>query len=326
MENDSSTVANEKPETGESAPEAVAEPMAKPVPAPGDILRKARKARGESLIDVVQALKLSHQQLEAIESGRFDALPGPTFVRGFLRNYARHLGLDPEPLLIGLDGQVPKSAHPPLVSNGRANIPVSAPMVKANTNISTNRSAFPVLLILLVLVLAAVGAGFSLGWIEMPQRLTTEAASAEQEGEVFQQVQQELVLPPISLATPAEKQAAEPQDVVAEGLPGAGDISPAAAPAASAAAPPAVAEPEISTLRLTFLSNALVQVREGSRGSGKLLFGGVGNAGSVRNIRGTPPFSLVVGNANRVALEYNGKPVDLKPHIVKDGVARLTLQ
>ncbi|MDR2093333.1 MAG: DUF4115 domain-containing protein [Azoarcus sp.] len=323
MENDSPAVADEKPETGEGTPEAA---VSEPVSAPGEILRKAREARGESLVDVVQALKLSYQQLEAIESGQFAALPGPTFVRGFVRNYARHLGLDPEPLLVGLEGQVPKPVNPPRVSNGRANIP--APMVVSSkiSSAPTDRSAFPVLLALLALVVA-VGAGFFLGWIEMPQKLMGNSSSAaaategegSESGEVFQQVQQELVLPPIAVAAPPVESI---QGVTAEALPGAGNAS----PAASAVAPPAVVEPEISTLRFTFSANAWVQVREGSEGNGKLLFVGTGNAGSTRNIRGTPPFSLVVAKANRVVLEYNGKPVDLKPHIANDGIARLILQ
>jgi len=42
-------------------------------------------------------------------------------------------------------------------------------------------------------------------------------------------------------------------------------------------------------------------------------------------VRGTPPFSLVIGNASHVRLTYNGKPVDLAPHIKVD-VARLTIE
>lgn len=60
----------------------------------GRMLRLAREARGESLADAAYALKLTQSQVDAMERERFDLLPGPAFVRGFLRNYARHLGVE----------------------------------------------------------------------------------------------------------------------------------------------------------------------------------------------------------------------------------------
>lgn len=65
----------------------------------GNTLRHAREARGETLADAAHSLKLAPKQLEALELERFDLLPGRAFVRGFLRNYARHLGLDAEQLI-----------------------------------------------------------------------------------------------------------------------------------------------------------------------------------------------------------------------------------
>jgi cytoskeleton protein RodZ len=307
MENNAA-VTNDPSGTGNATG---AEPAA---PAPGEVLRKAREARGESLSDAVQALKLSYQQLEALENGKFDALPGPTFVRGFLRNYARHLGLDPEPLLAGLGGQVSKTVDLTLVSNGGGGIPV-APVVNA----PSRRSALPALLIVLALA-AAVGGGFFLGWFEIPHRLTDAAPEGDNEFVQHDEVVQHELPPP--MIPEGENPASEPLDITVEALPASGRAQ-TAEPAAAEATP---AAPEISTLRFTFSASAWVQVREGSEGSGKLLFVGTGNAGSTRNIRGAPPFSLVVAKANKVALEYNGKPVDLKSHVDDNGIAHLILQ
>ena len=66
---------------------------------PGAQLRRAREARGESVHEVAFALKLSPRQVDALERDDFDALPGMAFLRGFMRNYARHVGLDAAPLL-----------------------------------------------------------------------------------------------------------------------------------------------------------------------------------------------------------------------------------
>ena len=66
---------------------------------PGERLRKAREAADLSVRDIATALRLEPRTIEALESGSFDELPAPTFVRGYLRGYARAVGLPPDPLL-----------------------------------------------------------------------------------------------------------------------------------------------------------------------------------------------------------------------------------
>lgn len=62
----------------------------------GAALRDARERRGLSLDQLSHATKISVTILGAIESNRIDKLPGGIFTRGFLRAYAREVGLDPE--------------------------------------------------------------------------------------------------------------------------------------------------------------------------------------------------------------------------------------
>lgn len=62
----------------------------------GAALRDARKRRGLSLDQLSHATKISVTILRAIESNRIDKLPGGIYTRGFLRAYAREVGLDPE--------------------------------------------------------------------------------------------------------------------------------------------------------------------------------------------------------------------------------------
>jgi cytoskeleton protein RodZ len=59
-------------------------------------LRGARQARGMSLADVTKVTKIQARTLEHLEHGRFDQLPADVFVRGFVRSYARCVGLDPD--------------------------------------------------------------------------------------------------------------------------------------------------------------------------------------------------------------------------------------
>jgi cytoskeleton protein RodZ len=56
-----------------------------------------------------------------------------------------------------------------------------------------------------------------------------------------------------------------------------------------------------------------------------MLISSLNPAGSERILRGRPPFEIVIGNASHVKLEYNNKPVDLRPH-TRVEVARLTLK
>jgi cytoskeleton protein RodZ len=59
-------------------------------------LRAARQARGLDFFRIERDTKIRIRFLEAIEDGRFDDLPGEIYARGFIRNYASYLGLDPE--------------------------------------------------------------------------------------------------------------------------------------------------------------------------------------------------------------------------------------
>ncbi|UVE16791.1 helix-turn-helix domain-containing protein [Pseudomonas sp. LS44] len=61
---------------------------------PGETLRKARENKGWSVTEVATQLNLTVQRLTQLEGGEFDKLPGHTFARGYLRAYAKVLGLD----------------------------------------------------------------------------------------------------------------------------------------------------------------------------------------------------------------------------------------
>ena len=62
----------------------------------GERLVAAREARGIDLLRAERETKIRRAYLAALERGDFAALPGAVYVRGFLRNYAQYLGLDPE--------------------------------------------------------------------------------------------------------------------------------------------------------------------------------------------------------------------------------------
>jgi cytoskeletal protein RodZ len=65
----------------------------------GAYLRRERELRHVSLEELVQLTRVPLKMLQRIEEDRFDELPGEVFARGFLRSYARALGLDCEEVL-----------------------------------------------------------------------------------------------------------------------------------------------------------------------------------------------------------------------------------
>jgi cytoskeletal protein RodZ len=74
-------------------------PWEKTQPEPGSFgewLRRQREMREISLRDIADRTKISLRYLEAMEADRFDILPAPIFAKGFLREYARYVGLSPD--------------------------------------------------------------------------------------------------------------------------------------------------------------------------------------------------------------------------------------
>src|SRR6185312_15053113 len=60
----------------------------------GETLREARMRRRIDMTEVETATKIRGKYLRALENEEWDLLPGPTFVKSFLRTYAEYLGLD----------------------------------------------------------------------------------------------------------------------------------------------------------------------------------------------------------------------------------------
>jgi cytoskeleton protein RodZ len=255
-------------------------------PGPGAVLAKERKAQGLSLADVSRQLKLAIRQVEALEADNYAALPGATFVRGFVRNYARLLRLHPESLLQALEKTVPGSAV-----TKREDKP--ARFISSGSGRTSRRGVWA-LLILVALVATAVwvdyfGIGIGTG-PSSPRPVAKPAA-------------------PAPAPAPAPAIAPEP---------------PAPAPPAAPESPPVPVQipPQEFELKLAVKKDAWIQVKDSQ---GQVLLSRTVTAGGERTLRGAPPVSLIVGNAANVSLSYNGKPIDLAPHSTGN-VARLKLE
>lgn len=253
----------------------------------GRALAAAREARGLSQSDVAAQLRLHARQVKAIEEEDLTALPEGPFVRGYVRNFARVVDLPAEPLLSLLNAKL-QPTEPLRVEAG------SPKAVSPIQRMPREPMSGPWVLGGAVAALVV----FALfGWWNMRAEPQEEAAATA-----------EMAAPAPASAVPQEQApAAAPPPVAAE--PAAGDQPAAAAPG--------------NALRLSFRDRSWVEIRQAD---GTVLLSQNNAAGTAQTIDGVPPYTLVIGNASKVDLEFRGKPVDLAASSSRDDVARLRLE
>jgi cytoskeleton protein RodZ len=298
-----------------------------------------RRSQGLSLGDIARQLKLSVRQVEALERDEYGGFSGSVFVRGFLRNYAKLLRLDPDRLL-----ETASESIAPVRVNETAG--PEMPMASANQE-GTHRvltwGAFGVLAVV-VLFLLASNASKEQRETQEPEKPRAAAAPVLRPAEPPPVAASQ---PPSGTMPPAEPVAAAPVSenaVAAAAIPGSASAEPSESRAAAElgadiqAQPPSGAPAKESTaaarprvfasgsgsgqIRMVFEDESWVEVRDGS---GDTIFSRLNAPGTERLIRGQPPFVVTVGNAHAVKLLYRGKSIDLSPHTRVD-VARVTLE
>lgn len=303
------------PSSGAAA--EVAEELAT-LPGVGEQLRAARKARMLEIMDVAQTLKLGVRQVEALENGDWDGLPGQTFIRGFVRNYARLVQIDSAPLMLQLDQilKIPDDALKLPEAKG-ASMPRGA-------SFGAPRRDRMVVFFGLLLVIAAALAYFLLAKDLSSLRETAQAtidslaqkkaneATLDQAATV--KTPDEPVFPPGTtvqqIMNPQAAVSAEP--VVQEAAPTSVGASKDTAPAEARAA----------QLRFVAEKESWVEIRDRD---GRVVFSERLAPATERSVSADGPLSLVIGYAPGVKLYLRGEAVDLVPHSRGD-VARLVLE
>lgn len=285
----------------------------------GQQLRLARENNGISLDDLAQTLKLGKKQLQSLESGDWGKLPGPTFIRGFVRNYARLVHIDAEHLMAQLDRALIKPAS-------NLEVPVSRPVNVQYSALATSHKSRQIVLLGGIFVVLAAAMYFF-----MPNDLTSLRSNIQS---VLNTAAQKDVL----TSDQAQQAKAESEPVFPPGMNAQQVMNPQVlTPAESAPAP--TASPESNTaktasgiteaapvaapqIRLVADKESWVEIR--SR-DGKVIFSQRMAPGSEQALAGEGPLSLVIGFAPGIRLFWHGQQVDLTPHARGD-VARLVLE
>ena len=327
---------------------------------PGETLRQARESNGWSLAEVALKLNLTVNSLTNLEAGAFDKLPGHTFARGYIRAYAKLLGMDQTALVQQFDQSTGTDSQG---SNVHALGRIEEPVRVSHTILR---------IVSLLLLIAVIGGGF-VWWQDQTSQRTKDLTSLAPEHVEVEGADGTTQIHPID--EPEDQAVAEgqaegttdlalPQSETTAESTGAEPAAPATAPAAPAATPtapvhtpaPVVAAPATPTanvpatpaptvaapvapatpaptaqtaapvagqgqVSVQFVADCWTQVADGT---GKILFSGLKRKGDSLSVAGKPPFAVRLGYARGAQVSYNGQSVDIAP-FTSGETARLKL-
>ncbi len=275
----------------------------------GQVLAAKRQSMGLSQTEIAARLRLHIRQVVALEAADFPALPELAFIRGYLRNYARTLGLDEQALLEDLHQRV--QTHAVAQMEGEA-VEDRAWMSTAREGALTlakewlvSRRVLVALVLGVLLVFAVVGVVASRKSAQVSEvaHAVTDATLAVDAAPPFAVVESG----PSTFETDALTREA---GLAVMQVPAITDMqwTPPQGP---------------TTLRLTFRERSWAEV---AQGDGRIVLSQVIEPGSARQFSGQPPYRVLIGRASTVTVQWRGRAVDLKPHTNFENVARLTLE
>lgn len=314
----------------EERPEPIIEEKSSPtVFELGETLIRAREGKNLTVEDIADFLKLRPRQIAALELGEFDKLPGMTYVRGIIRNYAKMVDLDPEPLLAMVSAaQEPVDNLAPNCVQG-AGFETSHPESSAFKSVASWRPNKILIIFAGILVLIALIVHF------LPEEWMNGATDAvkavpEQVGEWFNKLKftKEEPQPEEPAPEPQEEAATEPAHSPVEFPKSAPTLMSSVIPdeeqnSLMGKVVPSPRPTNQARLTFDFKEDAWIEVRE--KRSKKVIASGLNLAGTQQQLIGTLPIELKIGNASAVDLTFNGMQVGLGPY-TQNGVARLLLQ
>lgn len=292
----------------------------------GHILRKARIAKGMSIDDVSRQLRISVQQVEAIEKEDFEKLPGRTFLRGFVRNYANLVQLDPIPLLQMLPASVP-------VISTYEQTPFKNKQISfaSNRENSGNNRLIIIIVFLLIAILGVYFFSDTDNWNKRSDNsINSETNVATDKASVEIQLPLSSAVKNITNAQPDKAQEKSAQIIFEKNTKTESDAKTEilTIPTENKSDIQKVQKStalssEMGNLHFKFIADSWIKVTDGKNVT---ILEQIRKGGSEQVITGKRPLSIVLGNASGVNLTYNDKEIDIVSYKKKDGTARFTLE
>lgn len=278
----------------------------------GMFLRQAREEAGLSQQEAAKQLKLLRNQMVALEEGAFNKLPGDTFVVGYLKNYAKLVGLNPEELAkqYRLQRQQERAELVEKQETISADSVSAGSAIRMGSQHRQHKTGYGLVMSLLVIV--------GIWWLNyqpVPELIDSTSNVVRVDtadgttvvGPLAEYGDEELdigpQLPP--LVTSSVTMMGDPE------------------PSLNEYADNELVVESISDSQLSFYftGDCWVEVRDGDE---QIIYASLKKAEDMLQLRGKPPFRVILGYAPAVSLSYNGEPVDIEPNR-RDNMAKLIL-
>jgi cytoskeleton protein RodZ len=298
-------------------------------PSLGKQMFARRQAEGWSIEEVAAQLKLAPRQIVAIETDRLDMLPGTTVARGFVRIYARLLGMDPVPLLSAITTADTHSQ----IDSIRQQRPLSAPFTETHLPSMHTRSASRGRVIFLLVIGLGLGilVAQQMNWLSLPtsvlglfgQRPAQDSSSASMLTPVSVpviSVRADRDLPPSEDDSSIGNSSLEPLVDGSRSEPVSSEIQ------APVVVPESREDKALTTdpgqLTLVLHQDSWIEIR---RKNGSTIMSRLAKGGTTENIQIDEPVTLIIGNVGGVEARLRDVPLNLKSG-TSTNVARINLK
>ncbi|WP_030069526.1 RodZ domain-containing protein [Halomonas alkaliantarctica] len=321
---------------------------ASPTATPGELLSRQREALGVPLTDAARALNLRPAVVDGLEQDNYEEIPVAAYRRGYLRAYAKYLGMDD-----GLVLEAYQANHGSKEPDRRVT-PVS--VTRPPSRLGAWLFKLVTLLVIVALIAVTVMWWQSRGGSEPPSMGSnpgleegSNTASTPANNATATPEQPLVATPQLPNNTPAEQTsssegideevasavsaAVEPSAETESSTPAPSEDTEFAATDETAEATDAAADSENNTsdaapatnlnlLELSFNEQSWTEIFDANN---QRVFVGLQTPGTTASVEGEPPFRLTIGNATGVELRYAGEDVNLVQHAGANNVARFTL-
>lgn len=268
----------------------------------GDRLRREREMRGITLNEITESTKISRRHLEALEGEHFDQLPGGVFNKGFVRAYARFLGIDEDRAVADYSAASNEQPEP------EDKFPLEI-HEQPNRALNPRRSNLPLIFAIAALVGVLVGYGF---WVKSKSHNSASGDSSRQPtpASVAGEPQSSAATNPQPVASPApeskDEAATATKQAPAEVAPAQRPAEPRrqAVPSDSADAP-ASGKENAFFVQIVAKEDSWVSIVA----DGKSVMERVLPADKHKKIKAGKSLILRTGNAGGIEVSFNGRPL-----------------